>query len=241
MAVDKNEATKIGRHQKQIRLTELLERKVTFTYWQTYFIKLDQEPRKPQPVKKITPSDFWLLAPQLKQHEITRMVHRMLEPNPLRRPTAAWVLEHPFFWSINKRALFYTQLKVTIEAHLTHRTRNDQSFIYRMNNYDFMRVALDLPKRGKGPQPAPEWSQKIPDQMLQCFNDTYTRTQLSHLVRGIRNMSVHYSRSETLYFGAGQYGCMGTICNIYPNMTEKLWNLCRNSNHPHMDAMIEFR
>ncbi|KAF2759368.1 kinase-like protein, partial [Pseudovirgaria hyperparasitica] len=114
------------------------------------------------------------------------LLHWMLSPHPEMRPTAWQVMQHPFFWSAEKRLNFLCD----VSDHWEREPRDPPSVhLTRLENMN-LEVIMDRSRKGGFPDFLARLDRKFVDTLGK--QRKYTGDRLLDLLRAFRNKKNHY-------------------------------------------------
>ncbi|CCH58122.1 hypothetical protein TBLA_0A03220 [Henningerozyma blattae CBS 6284] len=113
-------------------------------------------------------------------NEATDLISQMIDENPLKRPTAKVILNHPFLWSASRKLQFLLHVSDRIELETT---ANGSELL---NNIEKL-SPLIIPDN--------DWSSRFDKNFLENIQRYryYDTKKLQHLLRALRNKFHHYS------------------------------------------------
>jgi serine/threonine protein kinase len=152
--------------------------------------------------------------------EAADMIRKMLSAEPKMRPSAAQVLEYPYFWEPNKRLRFLKDASDFFEFE-------------KPNSETVLRFEQAAERAGVIPDM--NWVAQLPEELLQDLNKfrKYNGAKLRDLLRVIRNKAHHYRDlpPETQQtFGPLPEGFLDYFClHRFPDLLTFTWNYARNN------------
>ena len=149
--------------------------------------------------------------------EATDMVKQMLHPDPKLRPTAAQILEHPYFWDANKRLRYLKDASDFFEFE-----KPNSEVVLRFEAY----------AERAGVIPNMNWVAQLPEELLSDLNKfrKYNGSKLRDLLRVIRNKAHHYRDlppEAQATFGQLPEGFLDYFKTRFPDLLTFTWNYAR--------------
>jgi serine/threonine protein kinase len=150
--------------------------------------------------------------------EAMDMVKSMLNPDPKLRPTAAQILEHPYFWDANKRLRFLKDASDFFEFE-----KPNSEVVLRFEAYADRAAVI----------PGMNWVAQLPEELLSDLNKfrKYNGAKLRDLLRVIRNKAHHYRDlppEAQATFGQIPEGFLDYFCKTrFPDLLTFTWNYAR--------------
>lgn len=149
----------------------------------------------------------------------TDLITQMIDRDPLKRPSAAQVLNHPLFWAINKKLQFLLAVSDRFETE-----RRDPP----------SKLLLQLEKYSKAVIPNQDWTVKFDKMFIDNLGKyrKYNGDKLMDLLRAFRNKYHHYSDIPdelAQRIGPVPDGFYNYFDKRFPNLLMGIYHMCKET------------
>ncbi|GAM20158.1 hypothetical protein SAMD00019534_033330 [Acytostelium subglobosum LB1] len=175
-------------------------------------------------VTKIIDNHFNLS--QLTDNYAVDLITQMIEHDSASRPTIQTVINHPFFWDINKRQSFIIRVSQSIQN----------------QSHTFLNTTTDKQKYLRQ-----SWNMSIDSKLLDQLNQEtqYNFNNVKDLVRCIRNTTLHHHHlftdsSKTSTFFTSQQSAFQYFEQRHPTLVLHLYHRLRGTTDVESDNLKEF-